>query len=72
MKILGSWEEESDAMMRIKRSRGLYSTEKGRLKCTRLSKWWKARIVEECMGSGLMFNYQGKVWWKKDVRRKQK
>ena len=73
VRMLGSWVgAEADGRMRIRRASGLWAKVKGGLIGTRLSKRWQARIVEACVESGLLFDCQVRVWWKKDVKSMQK
>ena len=50
----------------VRRVGGLWAKVKEQLKNTRLSKRWQARIVQVCVESGLLFDCQARVWWKKD------
>ena len=72
IRVLGSWVgAEEDVKERIKRASGLWAKVKEQLKNTRLSKRWQGRIVEACVESGLLYDCQARMWWKKDVKRLQ-
>ena len=58
--------------MMLRRVGGLWTKVKEQLKNMRLSEKWQARIVQACVESVLLFDYQAREWWKKDVMRLQK
>ena len=72
IRVLGSWVgAKEDVTMRIRRASGLWAKVKEQLKNTRLSRKWQGRIVGACVESGLLFDCQARMWWKKDVKRMQ-
>jgi len=72
VRILGSWVgANEDVKKRIKRASGLWARVKEQLKGSNLSKRWQARVVEACVESGLLFDCQVRMWWKKDVKKLQ-
>ena len=72
IRILGSWVgAEADVRNRIKRAGSMWWRVKGRLKGSRLSGRCKARIVEECVESALLFDCGVRVWYKKEFKRLQ-
>ena len=57
IRILGSWiGGREDVSNRIKRAGGLWWMVKAKLKGSRLSRRWQARIVEACVESALLFD----------------
>ena len=72
VRMLGCWlSPEVDGKNRVKRAGGLWARVKRQLRKSRLSKKMKARIVEACVESGLLFDCNTRTWWKKDLKHLQ-
>ena len=73
IRILGSWiGSGEDVRNRIRRAGGLWWKVRGKLKGSRISRRWQARIVEACVESALVFDSGVRVWYKSDFKRLQK
>ena len=73
VRILGSWiGGKEDVTNRIKRAGGLWWKVKAKLRGSRLSRRWQARIVEACVESALLFDSGVRVWYKSEFKRLQK
>ena len=73
IRILGSWiGGGEDVSNRLKRAGGLWWKVKAKLKGSRLSRRWQARIVEACVESALLFDCGVRVWYKREFKQLQK
>ena len=73
IRILGSWiGGKEDVSNRIKRAGRLWWKVRAKLKGSRLSRRWQARIVEACVESALLFDSGVRVWYKCEYKRLQK
>ena len=73
IRMLGSWMGwQEDINQRIKRAGSAWIKVKNRLKGSKLSKKMKARIVEACVESTLLFDCQARSWQKGEIKRLQK
>ena len=72
IRILGSWiGGGEDVNNRIKRAGGLWWKVRAKLKGSRLSRRWQARIVEACVESALLFDSGVRAWNKSELKRLQ-
>ena len=61
-----------DVRQRIRRARTIWGRVEVCLRESRLTRKWKARIVEATFGSSLVYDCQERVWWKRDLNSLQR
>ena len=72
IRMLGVWmSPEEDNKNRVKRAGGLWSKIKTQLKGSRLPIKTRARIVEACVESAILFDCATRTWYQKDIKRLQ-
>ena len=72
IRILGSWiGGREDVGNRIKRAGWLWCKVRAKLKGSRLSRRWQARIVEACVESALLFDSGVRAWDRREFKRLQ-